>query len=158
MTNNNGDELDEQRVDIVETRAPDMFDLERRTIRDAMQRLIDGEPVRSDGKLTIKSLAAEADVKRWILTHRHTDLQSEFRSRIESMEALPEPVQRLTDELKATSNRGSQLADELRQAKADINRYVRIVNMLALEKLELENAVKELTMHLAGTPLSEGKN
>lgn len=74
------------------------------------------------------------------------------------MEALPEPVQRLTDELKATSNRGSQLADELRQAKADINRYVRIVNMLALEKLELENAVKELTMHLAGTPLSEGKN
>jgi hypothetical protein len=39
--------------------------------------------VHSDGKLTIKSLAEEAQVKRWVLTHRHTDLQAEFRARID---------------------------------------------------------------------------
>ena len=47
-------------------------DKERRLIRDAMDRLLTGTPIRSDGKLTVKSLAAEADVKRWLLTHRHT--------------------------------------------------------------------------------------
>ena len=30
---------------------------ERRAIREAMTRLLDGQPVRSDGKLTIKSLS-----------------------------------------------------------------------------------------------------
>ena len=51
----------------------------RRVIRDAMERLIAGKPLHSDGKLTVKSLAEEARVKRWVLTHRHTDLQDEFR-------------------------------------------------------------------------------
>ena len=35
---------------------------ERRRIRDAIDRLRDGGPIRSDGKLTTKSLAAEASV------------------------------------------------------------------------------------------------
>ncbi|MDP7739647.1 MULTISPECIES: hypothetical protein [Mycobacterium] len=55
---------------------------QRQQIRDAMDRLIAGTAVHSDGKLTIKSLAEEAPVKRWVLTHRHTDLQDEFRARI----------------------------------------------------------------------------
>lgn len=68
---------------------------ERRTIREAMTRLLDGQPVRSDGKLTIKSLAEEAGVKRWILTHRHQDLQAEFRDRIAAHGTDPEPVRAL---------------------------------------------------------------
>ena len=72
---------------------------ERAAIRDAMTRLLDGAPIRSDGKLTIKSLADEACVKRWLLTHRHTDLQAEFRARIDSHGRDPEPVQRLKQEL-----------------------------------------------------------
>ncbi len=36
---------------------------ERNTIRSAMQRLLAGTPLRSDGALTVVSLAAEADVK-----------------------------------------------------------------------------------------------
>ena len=59
----------------------------RRAIRDAMDRLIAGEPLHSDGKLTIKSLAEEAQTKRWLLTHRHTDLQAEFRARIANIDA-----------------------------------------------------------------------
>ena len=57
---------------------------ERRIIRDAMDRLLAGTPIRSDGKLTAKSLAVEADVKRWRLTHHHTDLQDEFRDKIQT--------------------------------------------------------------------------
>jgi hypothetical protein len=36
----------------------------RRAIRDAMERIIDGEPLYSDGKLTVKALAEEARIKR----------------------------------------------------------------------------------------------
>jgi hypothetical protein len=34
----------------------------------AMQRLLDGSPQRSAGALTVLQLAAEAGVKRWVLT------------------------------------------------------------------------------------------
>ena len=55
---------------------PDQADEHVRcAIRDAMDRLIEGKALHSDGKLTVKSLAEEARVKRWLLTHRHTDLQ-----------------------------------------------------------------------------------
>ena len=64
---------------------------ERQAIREAMGRLLDGNTIRSDGKLTITSLADEADVKRWILTHRHQDLQAQFRSRIPSHGSAPQP-------------------------------------------------------------------
>jgi len=63
----------------------------RRAIRDAMARLIDGKSLHSDGKLTVKSLAEEARVKRWLLTHRHTDLQDEFRARIANSNNEPQP-------------------------------------------------------------------
>lgn len=56
---------------------------QRQAIRDAMTRLVEGKPLRSDGKLTIKSLANEAGVKRWLLTHKFTDLQDEFKVRME---------------------------------------------------------------------------
>jgi hypothetical protein len=54
---------------------------ERREIEAAMDRLLSGIPLRSDGKLTIVSLAAEASVKRHLLTHRHTDLKDLFNAR-----------------------------------------------------------------------------
>jgi hypothetical protein len=53
-------------------------DRERGQIHAAMDRLLAGTPLRSDGALTVVSLAAEADVKRHVLTHRHTDLKDEF--------------------------------------------------------------------------------
>jgi len=46
---------------------------QRQQIRDAMDRLLSGKPVRSDGALTVVALAEEADLKRHLLTHRHPD-------------------------------------------------------------------------------------
>ena len=55
---------------------------ERDQIRAAMTRLLEGTPARSDGALTVIALAAEADLKRHVLTHRHTDLKDEFYARV----------------------------------------------------------------------------
>jgi hypothetical protein len=62
---------------------------ERREIEAAMDRLLNGTPLRSDGKLTIVSLAAEASVKRHVLTHRHTDLKDLFNARVKAQHSVP---------------------------------------------------------------------
>ena len=108
---------------------------ERAAIRDAMTRLLDGAPIRSDGKLTIKSLADEAGVKRWLLTHRHTDLQAEFRARIDSHGRDPEPVQRLKQELQHLEQDNKRLREDLRQAKATVALLERPIAVDALEQL-----------------------
>lgn len=53
------------------TQWPDDTD-EIQAITDAMVRLLPGVPLRSDGQLTIKSLAEQAGLKRNKLTHKHT--------------------------------------------------------------------------------------
>jgi len=108
---------------------------ERAAIRDAMTRLLDGAPIRSDGKLTIKSLADEAGVKRWLLTHQHTDLQAEFRARIDSHGRDPEPVQRLKQELQHLEQDNKRLREDLRQAKATVALLERHIAVDALEQL-----------------------
>jgi hypothetical protein len=37
--------------------------------------------VRPGGSLTVVQLAAESGVKRWVLTHKHTDLKDDFQRR-----------------------------------------------------------------------------
>lgn len=106
---------------------------ERQGIRDAMTRLLDGAPVRSDGKLTITSLAVEADVKRWILTHRHQDLQDEFRSRVAAHGRDPEPVRVLKARVEELKQENTRLRAELREAKATCSMLERLVAVEALE-------------------------
>ena len=53
---------------------------ERKEIQAAIDRLLAGTPLRSTGELTVVQLAAEAGVKRWKLTHQHTDLMHSFQA------------------------------------------------------------------------------
>jgi hypothetical protein len=108
-------------------------DEERRAIRDAMTRLLDGRPIRSDGKLTIKSLAAEADVKRWALTHKHQDLQGEFRDRVAQNGSDPEPVRLLKQHIEKLTQTNQDLRTELREAKAACSMLERLIAVEALE-------------------------
>lgn len=62
---------------------------ERHEIEAAMDRLLNGTPLRSEGKLTIVSLAAEAGVKRHALTHKHTDLKDLFNTRVKAQHSIP---------------------------------------------------------------------
>lgn len=106
---------------------------ERRAIRDAMTRLLEGAPVRSDGKLTIKSLAEEAGVKRWVLTHRHTDLQAEFKERVATHGTDPEPVRALKGRIESLTEENRRLREQLREARATISMLDRHIAVDALE-------------------------
>ena len=55
---------------------------ERTRIRAAAERLLAGQPVASDGALTVVALAAEAGVHRMALLKRHADLKNEFYQRV----------------------------------------------------------------------------
>lgn len=111
---------------------------ERRAVRDAMTRLLEGAPVRSDGKLTIKSLAEEAGVKRWILTHRHQDLQAEFRDQVASRGIDPEPVRVLKGQVEDLTVENRRLRGQLREARATISMLERHI---AVEALEASHAI-----------------
>ncbi len=67
-------------------------------LRGTMDRFLDGNPIRSDGKLTVKSLAEEAAVKRWLLSHRHQDLLKEnqrLRAELREAKATTAMLERL---------------------------------------------------------------
>lgn len=105
----------------------------RRTIRDAMTRLVEGHPIRSDGKLTVKSLAEEAGVKRWVLTHKYTDLQDEFRAMTDGVGGEPDVVLRLREQIAERDAVISRLRSEIHELTNDRNQLERIVNILAVE-------------------------
>ena len=111
---------------------------ERRVIRDAMTRLLDGDPIRSDGKPTVKSLAMEAGLKRWYLTHRHTDLRDEFYDRVHAQGATPTAMIALYEEIAALKQAHKQAKAERRDAIADKEIYACEIRVLALENEQLK--------------------
>jgi len=106
---------------------------ERRRIRDAMDRLLAGTPLHSDGKLTVKSLAAEASVKRWLLTHKHLDLQDEFRARVAKNGQVPDSVQAVLAENAGLQQRVAELSAALAVERETVKRLERVVQVLTLE-------------------------
>ena len=99
---------------------------ERGEIEAAMDRLLNGTPLRSDGKLTIVSVAAEAGVKRHVLTHRHTDLKDLFYARVKAQQSVPaseialreqnDVLRRKLDDMRAERDEYKQAADALARA------------------------------------------
>jgi hypothetical protein len=87
-------------------------DRQRSQIHAAMDRLLAGTPLRSDGALTVVPLAVEADVKRHVLTHRHTDLKEEFYARVKAQGHVPASEQELRDELKTTRQKLAEAREE----------------------------------------------
>lgn len=107
--------------------------IERQAIRDAMDRLLNGSPLHSAGKLTVKSLAEEAQVKRWLLTHRHTDLQDEFRAKVARRGYVTQAVQDLRFRNGALEQRVSTLSENLRRERETVKRLERVVHVLTLQ-------------------------
>ncbi len=113
---------------------------QRQQIRDAMDRLIAGTALHSEGKLTIKSLAEESQVKRWVLTHRHTDLQDEFRARIaDPTHDHPPAIRKLQDAQSEATETIQQLRAEIAGLKGALRQFERVVQVLALENQELKD-------------------
>jgi septal ring factor EnvC (AmiA/AmiB activator) len=111
---------------------------ERKNIRAAIDRLLAGTPLRSDGALTVVSLVAEADVKRHVLTHRHTDLKDEFYARVRAQGQVPNSERKLRQELKETKERLAEVLAENKQLKAETEAFVRIISVLEMENDQLK--------------------
>ena len=117
---------------------PNSDDPERRLIRDAMARLLNGDPIRSDGKLTVKSLAAEAGLKRWYLTHRHTDLRDEFYDRVRAQGTTPAAMTTLHEQIATLKEAHKQDRAALRDAIAQKEIHARETQVRALENAQLK--------------------
>ena len=121
--------------------SPNTDDTERRQIRDAMDRLLKEEPIRSDGKLTIKSLAAEAGLLRWYLTHKHTDLKDEFYDKVRVQDAPPAAMAALHEQIAALKEAQKRDRAALRDAVARTEVHARETQVLALENDKLRQQI-----------------
>ncbi|MFJ5894703.1 hypothetical protein ACIQFZ_04360 [Streptomyces sp. NPDC093064] len=110
---------------------------ERDRIRAAMDRILAGAPERSDGALTIKSLAAEADVPRNALTQRHLDLKNAFYAKVKERGQPTDVEVRLRKQIVKLKELRAADKDELAQLREDREGLVRVVNQLTLENRQL---------------------
>ena len=101
-------------------------DDERAAIRAAMQRLLDGTPQKSTGALSVLQLATEAGVKRWVLTHKHTDLADEFRSTSTSCRPIPPAYTKFEQQARDAQEANQDLRAQNRQLRAQVTAYARI--------------------------------
>jgi hypothetical protein len=101
-------------------------------LRAAANRLLAGTPLHSDGKLTILSLAQEAGIKRWLLTHKYPlQLKDKYQAEFHAAGRKSQPVQ-------AAEQETARLRTELSKARAEQRRltelnktYAAIINQLA---------------------------
>ncbi|MEV6932502.1 hypothetical protein AB0M46_49530 [Dactylosporangium sp. NPDC051485] len=110
---------------------------DRDAIRAAIDRLLAGTPRRSNGSLTIVALADEANVKRHLLTHRHTDLKDDFYARVRARGHVPDNERKLRDDLTKAQSRITELVAENNKLQGENDALARIVNVLELENHEL---------------------
>lgn len=110
---------------------------ERSEICAATERLLAGTPLRSDGALTVMSLAAEAGVKRHLLTHRHTDLKDTFYAKVKAIGRIPESERKLREELEKAKRDLRSARERIQALELDINGFARIVNVLTIENEQL---------------------
>ncbi|TMR23429.1 hypothetical protein ETD86_08140 [Nonomuraea turkmeniaca] len=105
-------------------------DDERNAITAAAQRLLAGQPVRSTGALTVTQLAAEAGVKRWVLTHKHQDLMAQFQKLAREHAKLPPAFQALeTENLRLQSELQKVRREKLEER---LELYAAVINELSI--------------------------
>ena len=92
----------------------EQHDDERARIRAAMDRLLAGRAIASNGSLTVVALAIEAGVHRIALIKRHADLKTEFCARVRTeTHQIPETERRLQEAVKKLTNTVRDQAAEI---------------------------------------------
>ena len=119
---------------------------EREQIRAATARLLAGTPLRSNGAFTIVSLAAEADVKRHVLTHRHTDLKNEFYARIRAQSHIPDSERTLRDRLEKAEERIRTLTKKNAELQEAVEASARVLNLVTVENDQLREPDAQRTI------------
>jgi hypothetical protein len=106
-------------------------------ITEAMIRLLAGLPLRSDGKLTIKSLATEAGLLRNKLTHKHTGLKDLFNALVLAQNMRPAITEDLHRDNQELRDKLAKITQERNDLKASNDRFARMVHVLEVENQQL---------------------
>ncbi len=109
-----------------------------------MRRLLDGTPLRSSGKLTIVSLAAEANVKRNMLTHKHTDLRDRFYALVKAQEGVPAAEAALKEQIAELRRKVDALRAERDEYKNAAEALARALNVQTIENDGLRREIERL--------------
>ncbi|MBS2545531.1 hypothetical protein KGQ19_01475 [Catenulispora sp. NL8] len=109
----------------------------RKAILAAMNRLLRHTPQRSTGRLSISQLAIEAGVKRWVLTHQHTDLKDLFQQQAGQQEARRSAALRSADEFEQLNRRHAELQAHCRFLQDRLDTYATALSLLAAENAAL---------------------
>jgi hypothetical protein len=102
--------------------------------RAAIQRLLAGQRIRSTGALTVLQLAAEAGVKRRVLTHKHVDLKDEFERRRTEIGGVPAAFQALHARAIDAEAANTPLAKENKRLRDQIEVYAQVIHELTVER------------------------
>ncbi|MFE4960794.1 hypothetical protein ACFRCW_44530 [Streptomyces sp. NPDC056653] len=108
-------------------------DATRRAILAAMNRLFAGTHHWSTGRLNVSQLAIEARVKRWSLTHQHTDLKDLLQQHVAKDEANRVTQARSTDAYEELKTKQTDLQAHCRFLEERLKAYAAALNLLSLE-------------------------
>ncbi|MFI5942886.1 hypothetical protein ACIBCB_21880 [Streptomyces uncialis] len=129
----------------------------RREIIAAINRLLACTPHRSNGRLNVTQLAIEADVKRWHLTHQHTDLKDRFQAEAAQEETKRMKAAQTGDDLEELKRQNAELRRHCRHLESRLEIYAMALNQLALEHAALSgrdaDAAKVRTLPRRRQPL-----
>jgi chromosome segregation ATPase len=128
---------------------------ERHEIQGAMDRLLNGTPLRSDGKLTVVSLAAEAAVKRHALTHKHTDLKDLFNARVKAQHSVPASETALREQNAELRRKLNDMSAERNAYKQAADALARALNVLTSENDELRRRANHSRQFTGPRPLAQ---
>lgn len=107
-------------------------DAARKKLLAAMDRLLEGKPLRSTGRLSVSQLAVEAGLERWRLTHQHTDLKELFQARVKATRAAAAAIEPTDyDKLK---EKHADLQAHCAELEEQVKLYASVINLLTLEK------------------------
>jgi hypothetical protein len=109
----------------------------RAAILAAMDRLLDGTPQRSEGRLSVSQLAAQAGVKRWYLTHQHTDLKDLFQTRVRQSQADQAASTRTASAYEKLKAKHAELQRHCAALEDRLQLYAATINALTLENAAL---------------------
>jgi hypothetical protein len=94
-------------------------------------------PTRSGGRLNVSQLAIEAGVKRWHLTHQHTDLKDLFQARVLEVESRRGSRTQAVDELQTLQKQHAELRKHCAVLEERVRTYAAVLNLLMLENAAL---------------------
>jgi hypothetical protein len=112
----------------------------RRQILAAIDRLLDGAPTRSTGRLSVTQLAAEAGLRRWHLTHQHTDLKDLFQARVRDLEAARVGQGTALDTLESLQKEHNGLRRHCAELEERLRTYATVIDLLTLENAALADS------------------